>query len=72
MSSRIVLALALAGAALTAQAQTCDHNNIRPSAPAARFIVDSNKGTVLDTRTGLTWKRWRASPARLVSAAQCT
>ena len=57
MSSRIVLALALAGAALTAQAQTCDHNNIRPSAPAARFIVDSNKGTVLDTRTGLTWKR---------------
>jgi hypothetical protein len=56
MSSRIVLALALAGAALTAQAQTCDPH-IRPSAPDSRFVVNAAKGTVLDTRTGLTWKR---------------
>jgi len=58
MNSHIALALALAGAlaAPTVPAQTCNPA-IRPSAPDARFIVDSNKGTVLDTKTGLIWKR---------------
>jgi hypothetical protein len=58
MNSPTVLALALAGAlaAPTVPAQTCNPA-IRPSAPDARFIVDSNKGTVLDTKTGLIWKR---------------
>ena len=55
MSSRIVLALALAGAALTAPAQTCDPH-IRASAPDSLFVVNAAKGTVLDQRTGLTWK----------------
>jgi hypothetical protein len=58
MNSPTVLALALAGAlaAPTVPAQTCNPA-IRPSAPDARFIIDSNQGTVLDTKTGLTWKR---------------
>jgi hypothetical protein len=58
MNSRIVLALALAGAlaAPMAPAQTCNPS-IRASAPDSRFVVNAAKGTVLDQRTGLTWKR---------------
>ncbi len=58
MNSHIALALAMAGALAVpaVQAQTCNAN-VRRSAPDARYVVDADKGTVLDQQTGLTWKR---------------
>jgi hypothetical protein len=58
MTSRIALALALAGAlaAPVAPAQTC-YGDIRRSAPDARYVVNAAQRTVLDQQTGLTWKR---------------
>jgi hypothetical protein len=54
--SAIALALASALAAPVALAQTCNPN-IRRSALDARYVVNAAKGTVLDQRTGLMWKR---------------
>jgi len=58
MNSRTALALALAGAlaAPAVLAQYCNPK-IRRTAPDARYVVNAVKGTVLDQRTGLTWKR---------------
>lgn len=58
MNSQITLVLAVAGAfaAPAVQAQTCNPN-IRHSAPDARYVVEVDKGTVLDQSTGLIWKR---------------
>lgn len=46
--------LALTGAAQGTQ--TCD-STISPSAPATRFVNTLRNGTVVDTATGLTWKK---------------
>ena len=58
MTPRIVLSLALSAtlAGGSALAQTCQPN-IRATTPASQFVVDAAKGTVLDTKTGLMWKR---------------
>lgn len=37
-------------------AQTCNPK-VRPTTPTWRFVIDVNKGTVLDTKTGLMWRR---------------
>jgi len=56
MTSRITLALALAGSIIpaTAPAQQCAFDKIRPTTPTEQFDVE--KGTALDTKTGLMWK----------------
>ena len=58
MTPRIVLSLALSAtfASASAWAQTCQPN-IRETTPASQFVVDAAKGTVLDKKTGLMWKR---------------
>ena len=50
------LALATALLAASAQAQTCDPH-ILATAPASRFTINASRGTALDKRTGLMWKR---------------
>lgn len=59
MTSRITLALALAGSIIpaTAPAQQCAFDKIRPSTSKDQFVIDAEKETVLDTKTGLMWKR---------------
>ena len=52
----LFLALSVVCASPAVQAQTCQPN-IRETTPASRFVVDAAKGTVLDTSTGLMWKR---------------
>ena len=37
-------------------AQTCNPK-VRPTTPTWRFVIDVKKGTVLDTKTGLMWRR---------------
>jgi len=58
MTFHFALALAMVGAFAVpvASAQTC-WPDIRRSTPDARFAVNSAQGTVLDKKTGLTWKR---------------
>lgn len=58
MNSLSASLLALVGtlAAPIVPAQTCNPH-IRPSAPDNRYVVNTQNSTVLDKRTGLTWKR---------------
>jgi hypothetical protein len=56
MIHRIILALVASCAGGSVLAQTCQPN-VRASTPASRFVVDAKKGTVLDKKTGLMWKR---------------
>jgi hypothetical protein len=58
MPSRIVIYLGLSAALASAHAlaQTCN-SNIRPTTPTSQFVIDAAKGTVLDKKTGLMWKR---------------
>lgn len=56
MIPRTALLLASALASIPAMAQTCQPN-LNESTPAARFVIDANKGTVLDKTTGLMWKQ---------------
>ena len=57
MIPRIALTLVLAGIlAVPVLAQTCNPH-IRETTPATQFVIDVGKGTVLDTKTGLMWKR---------------
>ena len=69
MTPRIVLSLALSAtfASASAWAQTCQPN-IRETTPASQFVVDAAKGTVLDKKTGLMWKRC----AEGQSGAECS
>lgn len=55
ISQRIFFLTALSASAYAA-AQTCQPS-IRATAPTSRYTVDSAHGTVLDKKTGLTWKR---------------
>jgi hypothetical protein len=56
MSTRLVVFLTAALAGLSAQAQTCN-SNIPEATPASQFVIDAQKGIVLDKATGLMWKR---------------
>jgi hypothetical protein len=56
MIPRTALLLASALASASAMAQTCQPN-LNESTPAARFVVNADKGTVLDKATGLMWKQ---------------
>ncbi len=56
IATRIFLTFFCLSAALTAGAQTCNHDSIPATAPASRFS-DNGDGTATDTLTGLLWKR---------------
>ena len=53
----VILVLVGAIAAPSLKAQICKYNNIRRSAPDDRYVVNVEQGTLLDKKTGLTWKR---------------
>ena len=56
MNARIALSFALAvGINSPVPAQVCNPN-IRETSPTTQFVIDTKKGTVLDTKTGLMWK----------------
>lgn len=55
VQSRILAAVLSWMASLPSHAQICNPA-IRESAPASRFTINAN-GTVLDNKTGLTWKQ---------------
>ncbi|MGR8934918.1 MAG: Lcl C-terminal domain-containing protein [Gammaproteobacteria bacterium] len=57
LQKKISLCTAVLWMAASAQAQQVCQPNIRETTPIAQFVVDSVAGTVLDTRTGLMWKR---------------
>jgi len=59
MNPRNALAFALAFTFVPATvpaAKLCQEGKIRPTTPTEQFIIDADKGTVLDTKTGLMWK----------------
>ena len=60
MNPRNALAFALACTFVPATvpaAKLCQESKIRPTTPTEQFIIDADKGTVLDTKTVLMWKR---------------
>jgi len=56
MNLRIVLVILHSSVPITGMAQNCNLN-IHLTAPVSRFVVNAARGTVLDKRTGLIWKR---------------
>jgi len=54
--SQAMFFLTVLCASASTAAQTCQPH-IRATAPDSRYTVDAAQGTVLDTKTGLMWKR---------------